>query len=460
MKCVTKILIQLCIVAVLLTVSQLHAQEDEAQGEKSQLHETQQPESSTPDAVTDVSVEQYLAEIEELEKQHGPYDSKLGEQLLALGQTYLNQQQYDEATKVLAKALHIVRVNDGMESMSQAPVLNLLLASASRAGDWQQLDQGETILLQMYKNNYEANDPTLINVVNRVGRWKLIAYNYNLLKRNRLAVLQEGRDIFQSHIDLLSEQYGDSDPSLIIPLKGLAQVQYVLVNEAAAVPLEEYTGFGEKTVKERICRPVLQPDGRVTMECEEVDAVNPHYYSSQQSAKDTEVKNHMFRVLGSLDKITKIYESNPELSDTDHAIALIHIGDWNLINGLPGKAFTAYSTASEILVEGAVDDETVELLLGKPRRIPLNLMLEDVQQNDEFVPAEGQAFVKLSFDVLTDGRTKRVKVIEQSDPDNRLARKMAKERIEASMFRPRIENGEPVKTKKNTIYLTGVELQR
>jgi len=64
-------------------------------------------------------------------------------------------------------------------------------------------------------------------------------------------------------------------------------------------------------------------------------------------------------------------------------------------------------------------------------------------------------FVKLSFYVSKYGKARKIKVIDESDPENYRARKNARELIKSSIFRPRFEDGKPVTTEKMELLFSG-----
>src|SRR3990172_3466917 len=133
---------------------------------------------------SDPSILQYLNIIAEQEKLHGAYDPQLSEQLLGLGLLYQNLEQYEEADKALSRALHIRKVNDGLQSMTQVPVLEALLKANTAARNWDELDENYHLLLWVHQRNLDPGDPEMLTIYNRVGSWLNSAYANRLLDKD------------------------------------------------------------------------------------------------------------------------------------------------------------------------------------------------------------------------------------------------------------------------------------
>ncbi|QIB66759.1 hypothetical protein [Kineobactrum salinum] len=83
----------------------------------------------------------HLQRLEQLELDQGPYAAGLEEPLMDLGHLHLNAGQFAQAGQLYRQALHIVRINDGLLSERQLPLVQNLLTVHRSLGDWQGLDQ-------------------------------------------------------------------------------------------------------------------------------------------------------------------------------------------------------------------------------------------------------------------------------------------------------------------------------
>ncbi len=100
-----------------------------------------QLDATTEAAFTeDRQFEAWQAELEDILKQSGPYSADLIEPLQGLTAHYRRQGDLEAAEKSLNRALHLVRVNEGLKSERQLPLLRELINLARQSGDLARVD--------------------------------------------------------------------------------------------------------------------------------------------------------------------------------------------------------------------------------------------------------------------------------------------------------------------------------
>ena len=395
------------------------------------------------------SIAEYEQEILRREAEHGVYDPATGEYLLSVGLVYQNNGQHDDAVEAFTRALQIKRVNEGLQSTGQLLILEQLIKSNIAGADWEEVDRNYQQLLWIHKRNYDAGDPRLLPVVDKVGRWKLKAYKENLLDGSAIRIIGESEKLFRNTIDILERQYGENDPRLINPLYGRALTNYQYAIEVANTPQDEFHGAGSPTRTQVVCRTVPTPNGGARRICNTIRVPDPSYYASQSSNKDFALGQRIVAVGKALKQIVQIHEGNPDLPEDSHARALVHLGDWNLLRGKKTTAYQNYKSAYQLLADSGEHQEVIEELFGKPQNLPaLRLPLPEV---DDKLEEEKTTTVLASFDVSRSGRAKNVQIIESEPPDATSARRKAKKTIRGRIYRPRFEKGEPVATVGNKI---------
>ncbi|MBF8269655.1 MAG: hypothetical protein HW386_1364, partial [Gammaproteobacteria bacterium] len=326
------------------------------------------PVQDTSATTTDSSVLKYLDQITEQEKLHGAYDPQLSEQLLGLGLLYQNLEQYAEAGKVLNRALHIRKVNDGLESMTQAPILKALIGVNTAARNWEELDQNYHGLLWLYQRNLKSDDPAFLPVILAVGRWKLEAYTNGLVSDNRAFILNDLVEMFRTTVEIMEDQYGVNDPRLIVPLRILSLAYYQQVNEVFNSSIEDFQGDGNRYTYRQRC--ILDPrTNQVVCGMEEVP--NTNYYTSKQQNKDRRVAEQMHKVRSMLDRIATVSAANSTNHPAEYAMALVNLGDWYFINNQRTTAVEKYKQAYQILTDSGPDQTLINNIFGKPVRIPV-----------------------------------------------------------------------------------------
>jgi len=409
----------------------------------------------TPEATR--SIEEYDALIKNEQSQNGPFDPQLGEQLLGLGLLYKTQGQYDEAAKILERALHIKRVNEGVDNLSQLPVLDALIDVNTAAENWKDLDRNYDLLLQVNQRNLSSGDLSVLADIERVGHWKLLAYNRTLLKKKGGAILDDMIKVYKSTIKIIEKSRGENDPLIIEPLNNLTLAHYYMQSDINYRPLGDFQGSGERDRMERVCR-MMQTRQGVIQVCTMEPVSDPTYYLSRQTSKNISLREQMNSIRGSLNRIIKIVKENPSLAPHERAMALVNIGDWYLIYNMLDGAILSYQQAFQLLMEVETTGGEVDKIFGRPTRIPLLSGYTD--NNNGPAVAEGQPYVKLSLDVDTNGKPDNIQVVEEGNTKNFIARESAKTRVKSWLFRPRFQDGQPVVTHDMLILLTGEMLQR
>lgn len=395
------------------------------------------------------SAANYEQEIRQRDAEHGVYDPATGEYLLSVGLVYQNNGQHDDAVDAFTRALQIKRVNEGLQSTGQLLILEQLVKSNIANADWEEVDRNYQQLLWIHKRNYDAGDPRLLPVVDKVGRWKLKAYKENLLDGSAIRIIGESEKLFRNTIDILQRQYGENDPRLINPLYGRALTNYQYAIEVANTPQDEFHGAGSPTRTQVICRTVPTPNGGARRICNTIRVPDPSYYATQSSSKDFALGQRIVAVGKALKQIVQIHGANPDLPEDSHARALVHLGDWNLLRGKKTTAHKNYKSAYQLLADSGEHQEVIEELFGKPQNLPaLRLPLPEI---DDKLEEEKTTTVLASFDVSRTGRAKNVQIIESEPADATSARRKAKKTIRGRLYRPRFENGEPVATVGNKI---------
>ncbi len=395
------------------------------------------------------SVAEYEEQIQKHQAEHGVYDPATGEYLLGVGLVHQRDGNHEQAVEALSRALQIKRVNEGLHDMSQVIILEQLLKSNIAIANWAEVDKNYHQLLWIYKRNYDFDDPRLLPIVDKVGRWKLKAYEEGLLDDNALTTIGGSERLFTDTINILQRQYGEHDPRLIDPLYGRALTNYQYAIEVANAPQDRFHGAGRPTRVQVVCRTVATANGGARRICNTIRLPDPGYYASQSNNKQFALEQRLHAVGRALKHITQIHHAHPHLPEDSYARALVHLGDWNLLRGKKSTANANYKAAYQILSDNDEHADLLREMFGRPQNLPtLRLPLPEV---DEKLDKEKTTTVLASFDVSKTGRTRNIHIIESDPVDAIAARRKTKKTIKGRLYRPRFENGEPVETLNNRI---------
>jgi tetratricopeptide (TPR) repeat protein len=124
-----------------------------------------------------LDIEGYEQMILQLEAENGAYNYQLAAQLIGLGMQLMEAEENRQAAAAFRRALHIIRVNDGLNSPRQIPVLDLMIESNAAINEWQEVADVYDMMRWIFRYNYAEHDPRLLPVLKRIRHWHMNAYN-------------------------------------------------------------------------------------------------------------------------------------------------------------------------------------------------------------------------------------------------------------------------------------------
>lgn len=391
----------------------------------------------TPVAVeSDDTIARYQATLHQYETDFGVYDRRVGEQLLGLGMAYATQGRHREAVTALRRSLNIMRINDGLNTPAQLPILEAIISQNEALRDWNALDRNYDYLYWVERRNYGDGDVRLLPVMERLGHWKLKAFEEGA-GNSPEGYLQQASRIFTDAAEIAEKNYGPDSPMLIAPLYGVATANYELSSFYAIQDLQARNQM------------------RLSM--------NSYYDETADRAYEAEQERQMAVLIsygkgaGAMRRVLDLYKKNPDISNEAHAHALLHAGDWYLLENRPGDALAAYGEAYAVMQKGGASAEQLRQIFGAPHALSPDLMLRpppleispQVPKGTEphsAVPAVHKSWVVTVIDVSKHGRPFNVRVQKSVPAGNETLKRRAREYVHTIIFRPRIDNGEAVAT--------------
>lgn len=369
----------------------------------------------------------YRGAIAEIESSQGAYAEGLQEQLLSLGLSLQQQGRHEEAVSVLKRGVHLARINNGLYSIDQIPLLQTEIASHMARGQFLEADERQMYLYRVQQRTLDRGE-VRAQALMQQARWQRRAFEMGVGEQG-FARLLTMWDLYRLALNDVVAQQGETSMELLAPLDGMLQSQYLIAGYQGET--SGGNGFGGDDLAAR------QSQGRFNA------------YRSQSYKKGQAVIQAMY----------DIEQENNGGDKVAAAESLVMLGDWMLWHGERESAFEVYRDALMELAE--VDDaqQHEERLFGTPVALP---SLAGVRPLPEPIAPETGNLL-LEFGVNNRGRVvdlERIETatesadgelaadeVEQAEQNtaatNRLMRKLRKTR-----FRPRFEDGEPVVTEK------------
>jgi hypothetical protein len=369
------------------------------------------PAGSVLDTENSSDVDSYLAEIARLELEQGAFSPSLSEQLLGLGMALQQSGLHAEAIAAFKRGVHIARVNDGLYSRSQLPLLESEINSYMALGQFEAADERYRYLFRVQQQ--VLTDTRLRGqALMSQARWQRRAYELGIddYGFNRLLNMW---NLYRSALTEYADKNGKTAPELLPPLYGMLRAQY-LISSFNGQPISTY----------RMDDPVAQ----------------------QEEARFYSYRNQSFQQGRSVIRaIYDVEQAQPGASALKTIDSVVMMGDWMLWHDKRDEAYEAYDEALAAI--DLLPDELSELqyqrLFALPRLLPA---IEGVELLPDTVP-ESQANLLVEFDVSERGRVSHVERVDDGEDNEAVANRFMRQ-LRRARFRPRYDDGMPVATEK------------
>jgi len=348
--------------------------------------------------------------ISEIESRHGAYAADLPEQILSLGLALQAQGRHGEALAVFKRGVHLARINNGLYSVEQLPLLQGEIKSAIALGEYGQVDQLQEYLFRVQQRGLPAGEARA-NALLQQATWQFNAYQLGLgvTGPERLLTMW---DLYRlAWTDLVAID-GDNSPKLLPPLYGLHRTQYLISRYQAAAESADNSfssNFGNSNAN--------------------------RFYAYR--AQNYDLGRNVILA------IYNIHRDNRGASSDEAIQALVSLGDWAMWHDKRDDATQIYQHA---LAELALRDDAQEqgaALLGEP--VPLPDMNGLRSLPPAVSPEKGNILVE--FGVDSRGKVVDLARLDTNEELDATAIRLMRV-LRGTKFRPRFELNEPVETDK------------
>ena len=340
------------------------------------------PEAEPPASLPPTPEQQrYLEAVQTLEAQGGAYDPALSEQLLGLGAAYQASGRHAEAAEALSRAAHITRVNEGLYSTSDLPILERLIESYSALGEWDGVGTSYQQMFQIHRRNYGESDERMLPALQRLSAWHLSAYLGDI-GEDPINHLEAARNLYTSSLGILEAKPPGSDPRLTEALREKAIVDYYL---ASYVP----SGGGGVSF-----------------------SAGPA--SAQQAGP-------AYALLGftsgreALEKVVALRQQDPAASALARGQAAAELGDWHQ---LFNRRQTAVDLYKEAWTQAAADSSNaaVNQIFGHPIALPVLPQGLATLADANLGAGSAQGIITVMFAVNERGLVEDIRIVGQEPP--------------------------------------------
>lgn len=358
------------------------------------------------------------ARVEALESRDGPYAASLGEPLGDLGRLLDALGQEREARAARERALHLTRINEGLYSETQAPLVRELLSADRRRGDLEALDSRYTYYFRLYGRGRAPFNELRLRAALEYLRWQREAI------RREVGSDSVGRllDLYETGGDLLAalRVEGVSDQ----PIDGA--VPWPWFRDATLSHLRTLYLIADFLGEEpQLDSPFAPP--RVNNDFADFDP---------RRERLTTIGRGLRREADAL--LEDAIAAAPAALPAERAALLREHGDWLLWQGDSADAAERYGASWELL-QGAGETALARLWFDRPRPVPDNGAFWDAARE-----AEAQR-LQASLRVDRFGQVNDLEVSAVGEAGERRRRRLYR-LLRETRFRPALDGGVPVQS--------------
>lgn len=345
----------------------------------------------------------------------GPYHQNSSEVLYSLGLELQKDGQHGKALKALRRAMHINRVNRGLNSLSQAPMLRSIINSQKNLMNFEPVTNSYHRLLRMHLASYGKQDPRIAPLLNELALWHIDAYQFDE-SSTRIDHLTSANSLITGALKLNQTQAMPEPREQIKLLRSAALINFHLSRHQG----DEWSASTDSHYS-------LSADGFAT--------TNP-----QRAGILSGASFRRGRVCH--ERIVALTASLPAASLQENLQAQTELADWYLIFNHRKEAMFHYQ---QVLAEIAASDQSDALhakLFSTPRLLPA-LRMENHESRGATL------FMSADIDISEKGRGSHIENIgetlfsEQSPASKTSLRYMFIDTIKGSRFRPQFVDNKP-----------------
>jgi len=363
----------------------------------------------------------YEQALEELEYEGGAWSQEVAQELETLGTLLQEQGQYEQAIKVFDRAVHINRVNHGLFSPQQVPLVERVVDGHVALGQWRDADQQQQYAFYIQTRAYGVNDPRMVSVFEDMARWNVTSFYRGIDPDPTLRLMQTFL-LYRAAADTVAAHFGPRDPRYLPLLKNVANAADMMTRYALP-------GTSAGTQANPNMRMVSEFAGRST---------RPQGGGSGESA---------------LARIVDFYadERRPDTLETRMMLARARaeLGDWYLLRQRRQAAMRVYQEAWEDLMKVEGGAALAQEIFGEIAFLPAFSNFDVEKKEALGLNADSGArigHVDVAFDVSKYGRMTNFEILAQEPADLRRIDLQIISALREMMARPRLVEGRTVES--------------
>jgi tetratricopeptide (TPR) repeat protein len=398
-----------------------------------------------------LAIDNYLNFVLEVQEQQGSYSAALIESMIGLTRSYQALGDYAKASEYGARAQHLTHRNEGVYSQRQLEIIDLMTDAFLAQGDPEQADKTQKFSLFIAQHHVAEDSLEAIAALNKLGQWYVDSGQFTradtLLNTQAEIVTNAAGPLDPHHLPIIIERAKLKRLRRICCSHIVMQKALPILQNNPSVPtdlrIETYLALGDSYTDQ----------GKTITAADYYRQAWQLMDVSEQTTLAEPTSIAMSRAL-----ITQ-RGKDPRLfaPERDHfgntQFSPISSQEQIILETLPPQSF-ALPLAEKLYTMALRDKgqyspyenrEKVYRVVGHPYRFVhrqiINILPSGYHSDSEL----SQLVVDLNFTVGSRGDLYDIQILTPQVPSK--LRRLLRESLRRSVYRPGIKNGEPVETK-------------
>lgn len=434
----------------------------------------------------------YRARIDDTRANASPYSSELREQYAALGTLLQQSGDHEEAIEAFESAMHIDRVNTGLYTLDQIPIVEKIIASHEALGHDTEVDDLHGYLFYIQQKSYADGDPRLLAAQEAWADWNVTSY-LKESARDGAGFRFETGDGVRNNIDYVAVQDPRDGTFVYVPRAQLLSEMNPFAGRTSFDPtfMQTYGVDAERIIDDRLrtARKYYEDIVDVTAPDEDSAEAAPASEADPEDAYRVERKlaNVAYAIkdqfagidtveaLGSLytrspqnfrapQAVTRGYQRNrdmleasaqkleqdPAATALQKAQAWIDYGDWHVAYDYAQRAGDAYHKAWELLRASGMDEAAIERVFMPDLLVPAPAFAthrysREMYGIDPAARLDYKGHMDLTLNVNRYGDVSGIRILSAVPEVSQAMRSELLDYLRSQKMRPALVDGEVVK---------------
>jgi len=367
----------------------------------------------------------YEKAIEELESSEGVYGDKLAQELANLADIYQKQENHDLAIKTFNRSLHLNRINEGLYSKAQLPILDKIIISLKQQKKWKQVHEKYNYLYWLNNRNFSEDDEDMLQVLVKLANWNLTSYAMSY-SPNPAQDLYNAHHLYNKALKISENIYGHFDKRNIYILNNKMIISYF------------FATFNITYINSNLA------------ENNEYSTTS-NYQNQIISLKRTSFSSGRDTILNEI----KILENQNDADYYNISKVKLRLADWHLLFEKRQSAMRLYNEAYQFAIFNDAEQTFTEDLFEKPIALPYlpNLTTNTRMNISKDLLISNKKYIQASFDVTKHGRAKNIRVVDTNMKESTRLRSLALKSLRHTKFRPKLVKGIPIRTEQMKLHI-------